>query len=119
MASRFEDHRGVIEDLLYGSIDAVTKITSVKGAVRGNHLHRYTTQWTYVISGRMIAARHKKGRPTSREFGPGDLFCEEPGVAHAWQFLEDSVVLVFTRGPRSGEDYESDVVRLPEAEKLL
>jgi hypothetical protein len=38
----------------------------------------------------------------------------EPGVPHAWKALEDTDCLVFTRGPRSGEDYESDTYRLEE-----
>jgi quercetin dioxygenase-like cupin family protein len=116
MASRFEDHRGVIEDLLYGQMDCVTRISTVKGAVRGNHVHKLTSQWTYVMSGRLLVATSghpgRKSERVEREFGPGDLFCEGPGVAHAWKALENTVVLVFTRGPRSGEGYESDTVRL-------
>ena len=32
--------------------------------------------------------------------------------AHALHALEDSVLLILTRGPRGGEDYESDTYRL-------
>ena len=35
-----------------------------------------------------------------------------PGDPHAWKALEDSECLVFTRGPRSGENYEEDTYRL-------
>ena len=31
---------------------------------------------------------------------------------HAVHALEDSVFMVFTRGPRGGDDYESDTFRL-------
>jgi quercetin dioxygenase-like cupin family protein len=49
-----------------------------------------------------------------RELGPGEVIKHGPGDTHAWKALEDSDCLVFTRGPRSGEDYESDTYRLDE-----
>jgi hypothetical protein len=73
-----------------------------------------------VVSGRLriITLPHDWTEPETAEYGPGDLACEEPGIPHAWKALEDTVVLVFTRGPRSGEAYESDTQRLPESERL-
>lgn len=110
---RFEDDRGVIEDLLATSLDSVTRIFTRAGAVRGNHVHKLTTQWTYVISGRlMIVTAAPDGVQEPRIYGPGDLAREAPGIPHAWKALEDTTVLVFTRGPRSGTNYESDTVRL-------
>jgi len=120
MSSRFEDERGVIQDMLTEPVDAVTRIFTVAGAVRGNHVHHKTTQWTYVTWGRMlVVTRSTNGTLLERTFGPGDMFCELPGVAHAWKALDDTQVLVFTRGPRSGENYESDVVRLAPGERLI
>lgn len=110
MPDRHEDARGVIQDLL-GGIDAVTEITTVKGAVRGNHIHAQTVQWTYVVSGRMLFAKEEEEVLTA-EFGPGSLILEAAGIPHAWRALEDTTVLVFTRGPRSGDAYESDTQRL-------
>ena len=114
MADRFEDRRGVIEDILAGPIDQVTRIFTRKGAVRGNHVHARTTQWTYVVSGalRVVTVADDWSEPADRCYGEGQLITDEPGVAHAWKALEDTTVLVFTRGPRSGEAYESDTVRL-------
>jgi len=112
MADRFEDHRGVIEDLLITPLNGVTRITSRKGAVRGNHIHHRSTQWAYVVSGRLAVVTDDNGAVLRREYGPGEMSCEPPGVPHAWQALEDTVCLVFSQGPRTGEDYESDVERL-------
>lgn len=106
---RFEDHRGVIQDVI-GKIDSVTRITTVAGAVRGNHYHRETTQWTLVLSGQLVMA----SGDAKTLMGPGQVVKHEPGVPHAWKAISDSECLVFTKGPRSGEDYESDVVRLEE-----
>jgi quercetin dioxygenase-like cupin family protein len=104
---RHEDDRGVILDLL-DAVDSVTQVTTRKGAVRGNHVHRATDQWTYIVTGRLLTAK----RTERREVGPGQMILEPMGVPHAWKALEDTVCLVFTRGPRSGDAYETDTYRL-------
>ena len=116
----YEDERGTIEDLLEGPLDSVTRIWTRQGAVRGNHTHNETTQWTYVVSGSLqVVTRRPGGEPFTEVVGIGDLVCEEPGIEHAWKALEDTVVLVFTRGPRSGANYESDTQRLAPEDRLL
>lgn len=112
MADSFRDERGLIEDLLITPLDGVTRITTVAGAVRGNHVHKTSHQWAYVVSGRLLVVTEKDGFRSRREYGPGEISHEEPGVRHAWRALEDTVVLVFSRGARTGEGYESDTVRL-------
>lgn len=109
LADSFEDERGTIQDVIDGApIDSVTRITTVKGAVRGNHLHKATTQWTYVLSGYLLMANGT----TTATIGPGEIAVHKPMTPHAWKALEDSDVLVFTLGPRSGDRYESDTHRL-------
>lgn len=107
---RHEDARGVIEDIL-GPVDAVTRITTVANAVRGNHVHRETEQWTLVVSGRLLAACLLDDGQHEAEHGPGDLFHEPAGIPHAWRAIKDTVVIVLTRGPRALENYESDTIR--------
>ena len=111
MADRFEDHRGVIQDLL-GPVDAVTEIYTRQGAVRGNHIHQKTTQYTYVCWGELRAAWIEDDGVHEKTYGPGSLITEPAGIPHAWKAETDCMVLVFTRGPRSGEAYESDTHRL-------
>lgn len=113
------DERGVIRDLL-GRTDGITEIITVQGAVRGNHVHARTDQWTYVVSGFLQAAwLAPDGTVTHRAYRPGQWFAEPAGVPHAWKALEDTTVLVFTRGPRAGEAYETDTQRLPKPDWLL
>jgi len=120
MASSFRDERGYIEDLLVTPLDSVTRIITREGAVRGNHSHRETTQWTYVISGHLrFVTRLRDGTVTDRVIGPGEMTRELPGIEHAWKALDDCTCLVFTRGPRSGAGYESDTTRLPEEDWLI
>lgn len=110
----------MIEDLITRRIDAITEITTKAGAVRGNHTHVFTTQWAYVVSGRMLFVSQIDSGPLKSVIrGPGELVVEPPGVPHAWRAIEDTTVLVFTRGPRSGPAYESDTIRLSEEDKLL
>ncbi len=118
MADRFEDARGVIQDLL-GPVDAVTEISTRAGAIRGNHVHARTGQWVYVVSGSMLFTSIQADGRHDEIHGPGALILEAAGVPHAWKAETDCTVLVFTRGPRSGEAYETDVLRLGEQDKLL
>ena len=120
MTDRFEDDRGVIQDLLTEPLDSVTEIFTRAGAVRGNHVHAETVQYTYVVSGKIRMVHHcKDGFITDEDYGPGAFVCDEPGDAHAWKAIEDTIVLVFTRGPRSGANYESDTQRLALEDRLL
>jgi len=112
VADRYEDERGVIQDL-FGAVDGITKITTKAGAVRGNHVHPDTTQWTYIVRGRMLFRWVEADGVITDEIHGTDELIEEPaGCPHAWQAIEDSTVLVITRGPRSGEGFEAGTRRL-------
>ena len=108
----FEDVRGTIDDLLMEPFEAVTRIFTRKGHVRGNHVHAETVQWTYVVSGKMFTVLQYPDERQGTVRVAGDLFMEPAGVPHAWQALEDTIVLVLTRGPRSGTHFEDDTKRL-------
>jgi len=118
MSDRYEDSRGVITDLL-GQVDAVTEIFTRAGKVRGNHVHQRTTQWTYIVSGVLEVAWTEDDGVHTAIHGTGALVTEAAGVPHAWKARVDTVVLVFTKGPRSGQAYETDTTRLPENARLL
>ena len=109
------DARGAILDILTQvNIDAITLITSKKGAVRGNHYHKRTVQYTYLISGRLsYLTSGKSGRVARRVMAPGDIVESPPGETHTFVALRDSVFLSLSRGPRRGFDYEKDTYRLP------
>lgn len=112
-----KDDRGEICDLLVNeSIDAITRISFSKGAVRANHYHKLTTQWTYVTSGKLIyASRGVDGVvDTIKEevLLAGDMVVSLPNEVHAFKAVDESEILVFTKGPRAGFDYELDTFRL-------
>ncbi len=111
---QFEDSRGKIADLLVNeSIDAITYITFTQGALRGNHYHKQTTQWTFVTKGRVVYASCKLGQKiVVEDLIAGDFVVAEPNEAHAFRAECDAEILVFTKGPRAGFDYEKDTFRL-------
>ena len=108
------DDRGTITDLLVDEpIEHVTLITSRQGAVRGNHYHKETTQWLYILEGRVQLLTQMPESPVQETvLEKGELIVNRPLERHAMLALEDSVILVFTCGPRGGQDYEQDTYRL-------
>jgi quercetin dioxygenase-like cupin family protein len=123
----FVDERGRIQDLLIGrdlligkEIDAVTLITTNDKCIRGNHYHEHTHQWTLVTKGvlRIVTQNPGDSRRTIL-LHEGGISWSPPGERHAWQAVGDATCVVFVQGPRAGEDYESDVIRLEGSERLI
>jgi quercetin dioxygenase-like cupin family protein len=108
------DKRGQIIDLIENeNINAVTFLTFQKNAIRGNHYHEKTFQWNYVISGKIKIVTELPGKESVEIImEKGDLIVTLPGEKHALMGLEDSELMVFTKGPRGGKEYESDTFRL-------
>ncbi|HCC23180.1 TPA: hypothetical protein DF272_03310 [Candidatus Falkowbacteria bacterium] len=116
-----EDDRGKIMDIVEKEpLEYVTIITCQPGAVRGNHYHKESHQFMYILSGRLTYAAQVPGAPAETvEIATGDLVHNPPHERHAIKALEYSECLVLTRGPRGGQAYETDTFRLEEGEKLL
>mgnify|MGYP001203036181 CR=1 FL=1 len=109
-----EDSRGVITDILEDNdVECVSIITSTEGAVRGNHYHKETTQYTYIISGSMRVLEQAPGEPVEEHIlEPGDLIVTPPMVSHVFVAVEDSLFIACAHGPRRGKQYEDDTYRL-------
>lgn len=111
-----KDDRGEITDIMVKeNIDYVTLITSMQGSARGNHYHKKTDQWVYILTGKIKMLTQMPDEPvivTILEIG--DLAKTGFMERHTMVALEDSAFMVFTRGPRGGDDYETDTYRLSE-----
>lgn len=109
-----QDNRGVIVDLLENkNINSVTFVSFTKGAVRGNHYHKKTTQWNYVTQGKLKLVSQLGDDPIKEKIlEKGDIAVTVPMEKHAFVGLGDSELLVFTEGPRGGAEYESDTFRM-------
>lgn len=102
------DNRGSITDLIVETVDAITRVSFVKGAKRGNHVHKMTTQWCLVLSGKIRVSTIVNEILCTEIFLPGDLLVSLPNEPHAFEALEESEILVFTSGPRQSNDFHKD-----------
>ena len=116
MIGTFIDHRGEIKDLIQFDAQeiAITRIRSFSGVVRGNHYHKETTQWTYIVKGitRVVSISPVTDILYEKIVGTGDVVLHLPNEKHAFEALEDTEWIVVTKGPRKGDNYESDTFRL-------
>lgn len=116
----FSDGRGTIRDIFVSSPkDHCSIITFALNAVRANHFHKESTQYTYVISGEIQMASAivdesgtVVGEVEYAVLGPGDLVTHPPYKAHAFKAVSESSILAFADGVRGGVLYEDDVFRL-------
>jgi quercetin dioxygenase-like cupin family protein len=108
------DSRGSITDLISDDeVNAVTLITFAKGAVRANHYHERTIQWNYVISGEILLVTEVPGSGrVERTLYKGDFAVTRENERHALQGVTEAEVLILTKGPRAGTQYENDTFRL-------
>jgi len=116
LKSNYTDKRGQIIDILENQeINSTTIITFKKGAVRGNHFHKKTIQWNYVLDGEvMYYSQTPKKKLDKVKISAGDFIVSYPFEKHAFKALKKSRVLVLAKGPRAGKNYEIDTYRLTE-----
>ena len=102
MEHNFKDKRGRIVDIFTNQPkDHCTLVTFNKKAVRGNHFHKKSTQYAFVISGKlkMLTAKVDKngkliGKTTKEIISKNILIEHKPYCAHAFKALEKSNMLI-------------------------
>ena len=112
----FKDKRGSITDIFYKkNINHVAIIKSKKGALRGNHYHKKTTQYMYITKGSLqywYKKLNSKDKPKMKLLKVGDLLETPPNEMHALKIGKNgNEFIVFTMGKRGGKDYENDTYR--------
>jgi len=110
----FTDSRGYITDLISNEeINAVTLISFTAGSIRANHYHERTIQWNYVIKGEILLVTQFPGlEKEERYLKAGEFALTRENERHALKGITDSEVLILTKGPRAGTQYENDTFRL-------
>lgn len=109
------DSRGTIADIFYkANMNHACYITSVPNAIRGNHYHKFTTQYTFVVKGSMeYWYKTSDGIVDMIIANEGDFITSPPNEIHTYKAgLDGCDVIAFTEGPRGGKDYESDTIRV-------
>jgi len=110
----FTDKRGAIFDLVEEKVSHVGLITFTKGAVRGNHYHKKSTQYTYILKGKIkfvvsdVHGKHKK----SFILTEGMVSHIPPQMTHAYKALTPAAMLDITTLARGVKGYEEDTVRV-------
>lgn len=115
LSAAFKDERGEIIDILqHVPVDSVTLITCKKGAIRANHYHKESIQYSYVLFGEIVAFSQNPGeRVERRHLLEGDMLESPPMECHALHAVQDSTLIIITKGPRGGVSYENDTFRVP------
>ena len=113
---KFIDDRGLIADIIYNkNINHIAYITTKKNAVRGNHFHKKTAQYTFIVDGKIEYFSKKKSKKKTIKtiLKKGDLILAKPNEIHAFKTLsKNSLMLAFSVGIRGGKDYEKDTFRV-------
>lgn len=110
-----QDSRGTLTDIFEKTlVNSCVIVTQKKGSIRGNHVHKKTIQYTYVLKGSLYYYVKKPRYKVERKrIASGDFVTSPAGHAHAFEALEASVMIACAYGPRGGKSYESDTYRLP------
>ena len=111
----FVDERGEILNLIDAPFTSAAMITSVAGAIRGNHYHKTDYHYCWLQRGGMVYLHRPAGSaaPAQRwTIKPGQMFYTPPMFEHAMHFTADSVLLVFARNNREMVNYEADTIRV-------
>ena len=109
-----EDERGSITDIVEQvDFNGATIIRSKSGSVRGNHFHKKTIQYVYVLTGKMKCLAQKPQQKVMMAIvEQGDLVSHDLLESHSFEALVDTLFLVLSSGLRTGKDYEKDTYRL-------
>jgi dTDP-4-dehydrorhamnose 3,5-epimerase-like enzyme len=111
----FQDFRGTITDIfVQDPKEHCTIIVTNKGCARGNHFHKVSRQYDFIVSGSFEVFSQRVGESAVERVivGSSDLVTWDPNVAHEFVALEDSVMITFVDGVRGGDNYEKDTHRL-------
>lgn len=112
----FRDARGDIFDLIEDEIHHVGFITFRKGVVRANHYHKRSTQYSYVVEGKIELttkdAKNPKAKAKKTIMGKGVLAMIPPYIIHSYRALTPASIIDCTTESRKADGYESDTVRV-------
>ena len=113
----FQDERGLIVDIFHKlPVNSCALITNTPGAIRANHYHKKTIQYTYILEGTLTYYwKPVEGDEPAESYpaAEGDFITSDPNEIHAWKAGPDGCkVLALAAGVRGGTDYEDDTFRV-------
>jgi len=110
----FTDKRGDILDILEEPVSHVGLVTFKKGAIRGNHYHKKSTQYTYVLYGKIkFVVSDARGKNKKSFILMERMFSRiPPKMVHSYKALTTAAMLDITTLNRKNSAYEEDTVRV-------
>ena len=120
LKNSFKDKRGIIIDIFVKKPkDHCTLVTFNKSAIRGNHFHKKSIQYSFIVSGKllMLSAKVNKngtiiGKIKKEILIANNIVTHKPFHAHAFKAMTKVKLLAFADGKRGGKNYEKDTFRL-------
>ncbi len=93
----FTDNRGSLKQLVHKGWNQVNYITSVAGALRGNHYHKENVEAFYVISGEFKLIAESLDGKEHEEYimKAGDFFTVKPFVNHSFEYITNTQMISF------------------------
>ncbi len=108
----FEDDRGAINQLIHKGYNQVNVVYSNAGAARGGHYHKLNKEAFFIVSGSVRVSASRDGDSIEMIFNKGDMFEIEPGTAHDFCFLTDTVLVgMYDKGVEL-ENGEKDIIKV-------
>jgi len=110
----FSDSRGDIYDIVEEPVSHVGMVTFTKGAVRGNHYHLKSVQYSYILDGEIeITTSAIDGSDKQVQvLKKGMHSVIPPNTIHTYKALTDASMLDMTTLNRKDDGYEKDTVRV-------
>ena len=111
----FKDRRGEIFDILKSRVEHVGMVTFRKAGIeRGNHYHKKSIQYDFVISGKLklVVSDVNGDNRKSFKVGPNSFSVIPPGMVHTYISLGPAVMIFMTTTHRRDKNYEKDTCRV-------
>lgn len=110
----FIDDRGKIIDILNDEVGHIGLVTFSKGAIRGRHYHKQSTQYDYILCGKIRLVLCKPDGSEREDHVLESNMATEipPGIVHTYVAEEESEMIDITTLGREGDGYEEDTIRV-------
>lgn len=110
----YSDTRGVITDLVNEKLNHVGLISTNIGKIRGNHYHKRSIQYSYILSGKfevLVAAVDDLKKVEKVILNSGEIIIIQPKIVHSFKAIENSIMIDMISESRASDGYESDVIK--------
>lgn len=111
----FKDPTKSITDILNKPVKHVGLITNEKDSVGGNHYHKLSTQYSYILSGKYEVLLAPWDQPFNVKkilLNAGEIIIIPPKIIHSFKALEKCVMIDVVSESREGSGYEEDTYRI-------